>query len=96
MAALAPDDYQTAYRSAAFAFQNNVALDEARQWLDKSIAIKETWLNLRLKSDMLAKDGNTAEAIKFAERAIATGKKDAPPDEITKIEKQVAEWKAKQ
>lgn len=95
MAAVAPDDHQTPFRSASFAFQNNVAPDEARQWIDKSISIKETWLNLRLKADMLAKEGKTAEAIGFAERAIAKGKADAPPDEVTKIEKQVAEWKAK-
>jgi hypothetical protein len=93
MASLAADDYQTAYRCASFAFQNNVAPDEARQWIDKSISIKETWLNLRIKADMLAKDGKTAEAIQFGEKAIAAGKTDAPADEIAKIEKQVAEWK---
>ena len=93
MASLAADDWQTAFRCASFAFQNNVAPDEARQWIDKSISIKETWLNLRLKADMLAKDGNTAEAIQFGEKAIAVGKTDAPADEIAKIEKQVAEWK---
>jgi len=93
MASLAADDHQTAYRCASFAFQNNVAPDEARQWIDKSISIKETWLNLRLKADMLAKEGKTAEAIQFAEKAIAVGKTDAPADEIAKIEKQVAEWK---
>ncbi|HZM14383.1 MAG TPA: DUF2911 domain-containing protein [Candidatus Krumholzibacteria bacterium] len=95
MAALAPDDQQTAYRSASFAFQNDVALDEARQWVDKSIAIKETWLNLRLKADMLAKAGKTADAIQFGERAIAKGKTDAPADVVMTMEKQVAEWKAK-
>ena len=93
MASLAPDDHQTAFRCASFAFQNNVAPDEARQWMDKSIAIKETWLNLRVKADMLAKEGKTAEAIQFGEKAIAVGKTDAPADEIAKIEKQVAEWK---
>ena len=93
MASLAADDYQTAFRCASFAFQNNVAPDEARQWMDKSISIKETWLNLRLKADMLAKEGKTAEAIQFAEKSIAVGKQDAPADEIAKIEKQVAEWK---
>lgn len=96
MSSLAADDNQTAYRSAAFAFQNNVAPDEARQWVDKSISIKETWLNLRLKADMMAKEGKTAEAISFAERAIATGKAaNAPADELAKIDKQVKEWKAK-
>jgi hypothetical protein len=93
MASLAADDQQTAYRSASFAFQNNVAPDEARQWVDKSISIKETWLNLRLKADMLAKEGKTSEAIQVAEKAIAVGKTDAPAEEIAKIEKQVAEWK---
>lgn len=93
MASLAPDDQQTAYRCASFAFDNNVALDEARQWVDKSISIKETWLNLRLKANMMAKEGNTAEAIQFGEKAIAVGKTDGPADEIAKIEKQVAEWK---
>jgi hypothetical protein len=96
MSSLAADDNVTAYRSASFAFQNNVAPDEARQWVDKSISIKETWLNLRLKADMLAKEGKTKEAISFAERAIATGKaNNAPADELAKIEKQIKEWKAK-
>ena len=91
MASLAADDQQTAYRCASFAFENDVALDEARQWVDKSISIKETWLNLRLKANMMAKEGKTAEAIQFAEKAIAVG--GAPADEIAKIEKQIAEWK---
>lgn len=95
MAALEPDDQGTAFRCASFAFQNNVAPGEAKEWVDKSISIKETWLNLRLKADMLAKEGKRAEAIGFAQRAIEKGRQDAPPDEVTKIEKQVSEWKAK-
>jgi hypothetical protein len=95
MASLAPDDHQTAFRCASFAFQSNAALGEAREWIDKSISIKETWLNLRVKADMLAKEGKTPEAIEFAERAIEKGREDAPPEEITKIEKQVSDWKAK-
>ena len=93
MASLAADDQQTAFRCASFAFENNVAPDEARQWADKSISIKETWLNLRLKANMMAKEGKTADAIQYAEKAIAVGKADAPADELAKIEKQVAEWK---
>jgi hypothetical protein len=95
MASLAPDDHQTAFRCASFAFQSNTAMSEAKEWVDKSISIKETWLNLRLKADMLAKEGKPKEAIAFAQRAIEKGRQDAPPDEVTKIEKQVSEWKAK-
>jgi hypothetical protein len=94
MASLAADDHQTPYRAANFAFQNNVAAAEAKQWIDKSISIKETWFNLRLKSEMLAKEGKTKEAIQFAEKAIAAGKADAPAEEIAKMEKRIAEWKA--
>lgn len=95
MASLAPDDQTTAFRCASFAFQNNVAPAEAMEWVDKSIAIKETWLNLRLKAEMMAKEGRMKDAIAYGERAIAKGKVDAPVDEVAKIEKQVTEWKAK-
>jgi hypothetical protein len=95
MAALEPDDDMTAFRCASFAFQNNVALGEAGEWVDKSISIKETWLNLRLKADMMAKEGKLKEAIGFGERAIKAGNENGPPDEIAKIEKQVKDWKAK-
>lgn len=96
MAELKPDDHQTAFRAADFAFQNNVAPDEAAQWVDRSIAIKETWLNLRLKAHMMAKQGNTKEAIAFAQRAVERGRQDdSPPEEMVKIEKQIEEWKTK-
>ena len=95
MASLAADDFQTAFRSADFAFQNNVASDEATQWVDRSISIKPTWLNLRLKANMMAKQGDTKQAIEFAQRAIETGKDGAPPEELKKIEKMIEEWKTK-
>jgi hypothetical protein len=95
MASLAADDDMTAFRCANFAHTNGVAATEAREWVDKSIAIKETWLNLRLKADMMAKEGKIKEAIGFGERAIKAGKADGPPEEIAKIEKQVKEWKEK-
>lgn len=95
MANLAADDNSTAYRCADFAFQNNVALQEAAQWVDRSIAIKETWLNLRLKANMLAREGRTKEAIGYAQRAIEKGKGSAPEEELAKIEKLVADWKTK-
>lgn len=95
MASLAPDDNATAYRCASFAFDNNVAPQEAAQWVDKSIAIKETWLNLRLKANMMARDGKPKEAVGYAQRAVKAGKGNAPEEELAKIEKLIAEWKSK-
>lgn len=95
MSTLAADDHQTPFRSADFAYQNNVAPEESMAWVDRSIAIKETWLNLRLKANMMARKGDTKEAVAYAQRAIEKGKDGAPPEEIRKIEKLIEEWKAK-
>jgi len=95
MASLKADDSRTAFRAASFAFDNNVAMEEAMVWIDKSLSIKEDWLNLRLKANMMAKQGNMKEAVAFGEKAIAAAKKDAPPEEVTKLETSVGEWKGK-
>lgn len=96
---LKADDYRTAYRCASFAFDNNVALDEGKAWLDKSIAIQPWWLNYRLKANWAAKDGNYAEAIAAAEKAIEVGTPEGdmqgPKDELDKLTKSIAEWKTK-
>jgi len=94
MANLKADDNATAYRCAAFAFDNKVALDEAAVWIDKSIAIKPTWLNHRLKANMLAAAGDKKGAIEQAQKCIEVGKKDdAPADELAKMEALIVEWK---
>lgn len=94
MANLKADDNGTAYRCAAFAFDNKVALDEASMWVDKSIAIKPTWLNHRLKANMLAASGDKKGAIEQATKCIEVGKKDdAPADELAKMEALIVEWK---
>ena len=40
------DDWRTPYRAASFCLDNNVDLAEAKTWLDKSVAVKETMANL--------------------------------------------------
>ena len=94
MANLKPDDGTTAYRAAAFAFDNKVAMDEAAVWVDQSIKIKPTWLNHRLKANMLAAAGDKKGAIEHAMMSIEVGKKDeAPADELDKLQKQIDGWK---
>jgi tetratricopeptide (TPR) repeat protein len=94
MASVAADDATTPFRAADFAFNNNVALEDAMVWVDQAIAIKPSWLNLRLKANMLAKQGKTKEAIAAMEQAIEVGKNCAPPEEIAKLETTVKEWKS--
>jgi hypothetical protein len=83
-----PDDWRTPLQAAAFAFERNLAADEALGWVDKSIAIRETYGNLGLKARMLERRGNKAEARKLAERAIALGKAAKPqPADTSAMEK---------
>jgi hypothetical protein len=96
IAAAKPDDWQSRMQAANFALQNKVNVEEAMQWLEQSIKIKETFNNIGLKARVLAEQGKTAEAIIAGEKAIQLGKEaKANPQAITSMEQLVAEWKAK-
>ncbi len=97
LAAAKPDDWQSRAQAANFAFQNKLNTEEAMQWLDQSIKIKENFNNVGLKARMLAEQGKTAEAVAAGERAIQLGKEaKASPQAIANMEKLVSDWKAKQ
>jgi hypothetical protein len=88
-------DWEDPYSAASYAFNANLGNADAMKWIDQSISLKETYWNLRLKAAILEKDGKRKEAIALGEKAIEIGKQ-AKDDagEISKTEKQVAEWKA--
>jgi len=99
VAAAKPDDWRTPLQAANYVYQNNLSnTDEAGQWLDRSIKIKENFANLYTKARVLAGQGKNAEAVATAERAIQLAK--APdsgisPANIADLEKRMADWKAK-
>jgi hypothetical protein len=91
-----PDDSQMRWQAANFALQNKINTDEAIQWLDQSIKIKETFNNLGLKARVLADQGKKAEAVAAAEKAIQLGKAtNANAQSLADLEKLMAEWKSK-
>ena len=96
IAAAKPDDWQTRMQAANFAFQNRINTDEATQWLDQSIKIKETFNNVGLRARVLAGQNKLAEAIAAGEKAIQLGKAaNANAQAIANLEKLIAEWRAK-
>ncbi len=96
VAAAKPDDWSTRASAANYALQNKVNTEEAMQWLEQSIKIRETFSNLSLKARTLAEQGKTAEAIAAGEKAIQVGKAaNADAVAVGTMEKRVAEWKAK-
>ncbi len=96
LAGAKPDDWQSRAQAANFALQNKLNTEEAMQWLDQSIKIKETFNNVGLKARTLAEQGKTAEAIAAGEKAIQLGKAaKANAQAVADMEKRVAEWKTK-
>jgi hypothetical protein len=92
IAAAKPDDWRTPYRAASWAFDNNVALPEAKSWLDKSLAISKAYSNQNLQARWLMKDGKKTEAIAVAKKAVEAGKAATPPADVSATEKLIAEW----
>jgi hypothetical protein len=91
VAGAAATDWQTPYRAAGFAFDNNDNA-QAMKWLDQSLKSKQTISNLYLKSRVQAKSGDKAAAIATAEAAIKlAGPKDK--ELAGEIQKSVDEWK---
>jgi hypothetical protein len=82
--------------AAIYCLENEVALDEGRAWIDKSIAEEKSYWNLGTKAEYLAYDGKYSDAVKTMNEAIEMGKKmENVPYNIGDREKQVTDWKTK-
>ena len=96
LATAAPDDSATPLQAARYARQEGQRLDEGMTWLDRSIAIRESFWNLELKALYLDDRGRTAEAIPLLEKAVPLASKGgAPKAYVDGLEKKIAELKAK-
>ena len=89
------DDWRVPYRAATFCLDNNVNLTEARAWMDRSIAMKETMYNLAGKARFLALDGKKADAVALAKKAIAVGKAADPKADTAMVDNLIKEWEKK-
>ena len=66
-------------------------MEEAWAWLEKSIAIKETYQNLGLKARTYATMGRKADAIATGEKAIQVGKAADAKLDASALEKLLAD-----
>ena len=88
--------WQTPLQAANYCIQNNTCLDEAGRWLDASIALQETFSNLRAKAMLLAKKNDVKSAVTYGEKALAVAKTAQPapnPQQVKELEGLVADWK---
>ncbi|MDT4965620.1 MAG: hypothetical protein QOJ64_357 [Acidobacteriota bacterium] len=79
--------------SVANSYSGEDRWDEALQWVDQSIKLKETFQNLSAKASFLFNSGKKDEAIALAEHALERGKTDKV--DTSRFEKRVADWKAR-
>lgn len=82
-------DYQTA---ASWALQKDHRLDEAMGWIDKAMAMAESFWNHETKARLLHKAGKTADAVAQLDRAMALAEGKAPREYIAGLESVKAEW----
>jgi Protein of unknown function (DUF2911) len=88
--------WQTPYQAANYCIQNNTCLDEASRWLDASLALQETFSNLRAKALLLAKQNDAKSAVAYGEKALAAAKTAQPapnPQQVKELEGMVSDWK---
>ncbi len=67
----------------------------AMEAIDKSLALKSVWFNNWIKADILHRQGNNAEALKFAQIAKDLGDKDANFFYKESVTKALTDWQAK-
>jgi hypothetical protein len=91
----AVDDWRLPYRAATFCLDNNVNLVEARGWMNKSVALKETMYNLAGQARFLALDGKKADAIALAKKALTVGKAQDPKADTAMVDNLLKEWEKK-
>lgn len=84
--------------AAAWCIQSGTCLEEAARWLDASITVEPTFSNQRAKARLLARKNDYKGAVATGERALAAAhaaKQQPPPAQVSDLQAQIAEWKAK-
>jgi hypothetical protein len=91
--------WQTAYQAADYCLQSHACSDdEASRMLDSSIALQETFANLRAKAMLLARKNDPKGARAYAEKALAVAKaaqQPPNPQQVKDLEGIVAGAKGK-
>jgi hypothetical protein len=89
-----PDDPTTLLQASRWALRRKERLAEGRAWLDRSLAVQESFWNRELLGNYLREEGKTAEAIVAMRRAVELSKGKAPDGYGKALEETIAKWEA--
>jgi len=85
-----PHDWYTLAMSAEKCFKKKVNLKQAAEWLDQSLEIAETPINLELKGDYYNDNKLPDKALEFYVRAMNVMKEKDGEADVTQIQKKIA------
>jgi hypothetical protein len=89
------DDWQIYMHAADYCLQTCVSLDKGIEWIDKSIAIKETHANTWEKAEIYAEKADYKNAVHYGEKANELGKTNPDPARQKHFDDAIAMWKQK-
>ena len=82
------------YLSAViYALQTNTRVDQALGWVDKSLALQESFWAHEYKAKLLQRQGRVEEALSHLDKAMALAKGKAPQEYLDGLAKLKGEWK---
>jgi hypothetical protein len=87
--------WQLLASAARYAVDNDLYLNDAMGWADRSIALDRNPRNLQVKAELLAKAGKAAEAVALGEEAIKLAKAKDPAANTSQLEALLKDWKVK-
>lgn len=89
------DDWQVPLQYAGYALENEILLDEALNWVNRSIEIEERFANLQMKAHVLAATGQFKKAVEVANAAVSKAEEmEEPPNGLKELRKQIETWKS--
>ena len=92
-----PDDWSAYAQASQYLVQNNTEHELALNWINKSLAIKDTFYNNWVKAQLLAQKEEYLEAINLTKKAMKLGQSD--PGNYSPLaalmERSLEEWRVK-
>jgi hypothetical protein len=94
-AVAAADDWREPLRYVGYALQNDVLLEDALEWINRSLEIEEHFTNLRLKANVLAALDQYSAAVETGNAALSTAESmTETPDGVEELRGQMENWKS--
>ena len=90
-----PDDSKVYLTSAKYYYDHGLSTEKATAWIDKSIAIADSYQARECKGRLADRAGNKTEAAAQIEKALELAKGKTSPAYIEGLTKLLAEYKAK-